>query len=280
MKVRHKYVLVMVLFVCCVLAFVFTVKAIGEKLISTKTVTDSVPEKVAVSDEEVEKNTEEISNGEETESADIVGIPDYEGAEVMIHEFSKVDMSYFDDALFIGDSRTVGISEYGGLNNANFFADVGMSVYNVWDTEVSVPSAGKVFLEDLLKQKTYGKVYVMLGINELGYDFDDTVENYGMLISKIQALQPEAIVYIEANMHVTKSRSDSDDIYNNPAIDRFNEAISKFADNKNVFYIDVNQRFDDNSGGLDENYTSDNAHLLGKYYADWSAWLCENAIIL
>ena len=30
-------------------------------------------------------------------------------------QFTTVDASYFDDALFIGDSRTVGIAEYGNL---------------------------------------------------------------------------------------------------------------------------------------------------------------------
>ena len=30
-------------------------------------------------------------------------------------QFTTVDASYFDDALFIGDSRTVGIAEYGSL---------------------------------------------------------------------------------------------------------------------------------------------------------------------
>ncbi len=37
------------------------------------------------------------------------------------------------DVLFIGDSRTVGLSEYGDLGNADVFADSGMSVFNLLD---------------------------------------------------------------------------------------------------------------------------------------------------
>ena len=83
-----------------------------------------------------------------------------------------VERNYFDDALFIGDSRTVGISEYGDLNNATFFANTGMSVYNVFEKSVSVPKIGKLKLEQLLESKKFGKVYIMLGINELGYDMN------------------------------------------------------------------------------------------------------------
>ena len=190
--------------------------------------------------------------------------------------WTTVDTSYFDDALFIGDSRTVGLSEYGDLSNADFFATTGMSVYEVYDETVSVPSVGKVTLEQLLGSMTYGKVYIMLGINELGYYFDQTVEKYGQLVDYVREMQPNAVIYIQANLHVTKSRSDTDDIFNNKNIDRFNSAISEFANGSDIFYIDVNELFDDASGNLNQEYTSDNAHVLGKYYVVWCQWIREH----
>ena len=42
----------------------------------------------------------------------------------------KSDIS-MDDALFIGDSRTVGLMEYAGIDDADYFCTVGMSVYNI-----------------------------------------------------------------------------------------------------------------------------------------------------
>lgn len=71
------------------------------------------------------------------------------------YEKQTVGKEYFDDALFIGDSRTVGISEYGDLNNATFFANTGMSVYNVFKKNVSVPKVGKLKLEQLLTYKKF-----------------------------------------------------------------------------------------------------------------------------
>ena len=153
--------------------------------------------------------------------------------------FTTVEDSYFDDALFIGDSRTVGLSEYGDLQNADFFATTGMSVYNVLTETVSVPSVGKVTLDELLGGMTYGKVYLMLGINELGYDFNSTVEKYGQVVDYIREKQPDAIIYIEANLHVTKSRSDSDKIFNNRNIEIFISDISSLEKGHDILYIDV-----------------------------------------
>ena len=65
------------------------------------------------------------------------------------------------DALFIGDSRTVGMMEYAGLTEANYFCSIGMDVFNIKKNRVSVPSVGKVTLEELLSNKKYGKIYMI-----------------------------------------------------------------------------------------------------------------------
>ena len=190
-----------------------------------------------------------------------------------------VERNYFDDALFIGDSRTVGISEYGDLNNATFFANTGMSVYNVFEKSVSVPKVGKLKLEQLLKSKKFGKIYIMLGINELGYDMNKTAENYEKLIDYVKDNQSNAIIYVQANLHVTHDKSSKDKTINNANIDKFNSKIAKFADNKKIFYIDINEKFDDKNGNLTAEYTKDNVHIYAKYYKEWSKWLSQNAVI-
>ena len=194
------------------------------------------------------------------------------------HEKQTVGKEYFDDALFIGDSRTVGISEYGDLNNAIFFANTGMSVYNVFEKNVSVPQVGKLKLEQLLTYKKFGKIYIMLGINELGYNQEKTLKKYKDLLKFIQEKQSNAIIYIEANLHVAAERSNKDKKINNININKINNEISQLADNEKIFFIDVNEKFDDENGNLSSNYTQDNVHIYAKYYKEWSDWLSQNAV--
>lgn len=185
-----------------------------------------------------------------------------------------------DDALFIGDSRTVGLMEYAGIDGADYFCTVGMSVYNIHKNSVSVPNVGKVTLTELLNSKKYGKIYIMLGINEVGYKFSSTVEKYSELIEFIKDKQPNAVIFIQANLHVTKSRSDSDKVVNNIAINGLNAELAKLADGKSKFYLDVNILFDDKTGALSSDKSEDNTHLYAKYYKEWGEWIIKQTASL
>ena len=194
-------------------------------------------------------------------------------------KFQKAPQGYFEDALFVGDSRTVGLEEYGNIAGADFFATEGMSVYSIYKETSEISGIGTVSFKTLMQSRQYGKVYIMLGINELGYRLSDTAARYKDLIDKIQKYQPDALIYIEANLHVSSELSKTDKIFKNSRIDNYNNMLAKLADNRNIFYIDANEIFDDADGGLGKEYTSDNIHIMGKYYGDWGAWIAQNAIV-
>ena len=121
--------------------------------------------------------------------------------------FHTVEESYFDDALFIGDSRTVGLRDYGRLGAADYFADEGMSVFNLFSTQTSDTGFCKTDLSGLLASKSYGKIYMMLGINELGYSMDSLMNQYKDVLSSIQAAQPEAKIILCANLNVVEEKT-------------------------------------------------------------------------
>ena len=68
----------------------------------------------------------------------------------------------FSDVLFIGDSRTVGLSEYGDLGEAEVFANSGMSVFNLFDSRVTLKSGGKQTLEQVLSDRSFRSLYLMM----------------------------------------------------------------------------------------------------------------------
>ena len=100
---------------------------------------------------------------------------------------------------------------------------------------------------------------------------------YKKLVEKLRETQPDALIFLQANLHVTAGKSAASGIYNNENIDRFNRAIGQLADNRYLFYLDVNELFDDEGGNLAEEYTADNSHVLGIYYEDWVEWLLKHA---
>lgn len=180
-----------------------------------------------------------------------------------------------EDALFIGDSRTVGLMEYGDLGEAEVFADTGMSAFKVMDTLVKVKSGGKKTLQEVLQDKQFGKVYIMLGLNELGYPYNSIISKYKEVVELVQQYQPDALIFLEANLHVSAKRSATSDVYNNAKINQLNDGIKQMADSSRIFYLDINPVFDDADGNLDSSYTVDDSHVLGKYYDTWSQWIVE-----
>jgi hypothetical protein len=233
------------------------------------------------------QQTEQESDAQETtEAPDNTEVPDstenQEDVEIPVEEenkFQTVERDYFDDALFVGDSRTVGLMEYGNLDNASFFADSGMSVYGLALKKITMPGKGKMTFDQVLEERQYGKIYLMLGMNELGYRFETTKARFEQTVEKIHDAQPEAILYLCANMHVTKEQSEKDEIYNNTNVNLINEVIAALAHGERLIYLDVNELFDDEEGNLNEEFTSDAFHVLGKYYEDWVDWLCTKAIV-
>lgn len=225
-----------------------------ESLAETVPVENDTPVEEAAAVTDVSESSDEINSSE-------------------ISPFFTADRSYFDDALFIGDSRTVGLYEYGDLGNALVLADSGMNVYKVFQRSFELPSGESKMLEEILAERQFGKIYVMLGINELGYDFEQTVKVYKDMIGQIEAMQPDAIIYLQANLHITEKKSEKSEIYNNENINRFNLKVQQMTDSKTRFFLDANELFDDEKGNLSVEYTVDEAHILGKYYTDWVDWI-------
>lgn len=181
----------------------------------------------------------------------------------------------FKNVLFIGDSRTAGLSEYGNLGEAEVFANSGMSVFQLFDSSVKTRHHGKTSLREILSQTRFQTIYLMLGINELGYEYNSIIKKYTSVVETIQTLQPDAVIVLEANLHVTAKKASGNSIYNNENINRLNQGIREIADSHSCLYLDVNPIFDDENGNLREDYSADGSHILGKHYASWVEWLKE-----
>lgn len=237
-----------------------------ERNTRSESLADSMPSQQVMAEEEEMQSAEDALLREETQSNT--------GGE---HGFYTADTSYFDDALFIGDSRTKGIEEYGNINNATFFADTGMSVKDVVNKKYDVRGKGKVGLDELLASRRYAKVYLMFGVNELGYPYEEFTQRYVYLLEKVREAQPDALIFVQANLHVTSKKSNSGKIYTNEKLNTFNAFIAGLADNQKTIYIDVNEIFDDESGYLKADLSNDGVHIYGKYYTLWTDWLLTKA---
>ncbi len=198
------------------------------------------------------------------------------------YSYEKVDKKYFGDAVFIGDSRTQEMQNYSGLDNADFFAKTGENVYELLEDEfITEPDTGRqVSVTHMLKTRKYGKIYLMIGINELGTGNTEIFQKaYERVIRKFRKWQPDAVIYIQGILPVSKAKADSDAIFNNININDKNVAISKLADGEHIFYLDVSGKLTDEYGNLKADYTFDDVHLYAQYYELWMKYLLKHAVV-
>lgn len=189
--------------------------------------------------------------------------------------------SYFNDAAFLGDSRTLGIYDYVGLDGADFFCDNGMTIFKLLkDDGVTEQGTGqKVDLKKVLQERHYGKIYIMLGMNELGYGNTTMyLQEYMSVLKQIREWQPEATIFIMANLHISREKNNMATEFNNININDKNVACARLANGTDIFYLDSNPMFTDNEGFLLSELTFDGVHLYAKHYDKWRQFLMEHGV--
>lgn len=197
--------------------------------------------------------------------------------------FTTVDDSYFSDALFIGNSRTVGLSLYGSMpSDTTFYATVGMNIYDLLNSTAQVPpeEGPEQSFESLLSSRQFGKIYIMLGINDLATGTSESfAEYYKGIIDHIHAVQPNAIIFIQSIINISAERDAQGDAIQNSNINEKNALLSQLANNDYIYYLNVNEVLIDSNGFLNADYTSDGIHLGGGSLSLWEDYLYSHAIV-
>ena len=117
----------------------------------------------------------------------------------------------------------------------------------------------------------------MLGVNELGWAYPQVFKSkYNELIDEIRKVKPNCKIYVQSIIPMTKSKSDSDKVFNNANVEKFNKLVQEVAAEKNVKYLDVKSALVNSSGYLPEESSTDGIHLDKKYCEKWLDYLKNN----
>ena len=208
------------------------------------------------------------------EKPQVPGVPTELPAVVTGAEYGE-DESFFDDALFIGDSRMVSSAYYARLGKADYFTDVGMNVFQMFSVTASDDNFDATDLTTLLQNRTYKKIFIMLGINECGYPMSSLLSAYQEDIDTLKRLQPDATIYLLKVYGVSRSVAESDSYFSPQRLQEVNDGIAGLADGKKVHCLDASHLYCDDEGYMKEEYTSDGVHPYAKDAALFAQWLCQ-----
>ena len=174
--------------------------------------------------------------------------------------YETVDSSFFDDAVFVGDSISLKLSydTTGRLGNAQFLVQgsygVGNAIYDVLPTTYR----GNTYtnLEDAIAATGAKKLFIMMGMNDIGlYGIDGTIENWKTLLDLIRGACPGIEVYIQSMTPVWTGGEKGG--LTNPNINEYNNKLRAFAAENGCHFIDVAPYMRDATGGLATSFCSD-----------------------
>lgn len=173
------------------------------------------------------------------------------------------EASYFDDALFIGDSITTGLYLYGYLDQSLVYAKLGLAPSTALDSEIDGET-----IDSKIKANNPKKIYIMLGTNSVGYSDGNYLANcMGELVQHISQIT-KAKVYVLSIPPITYyAEADYDNALTTDAINEYNSALKNVINGTKAKFLDFHSVLTAPDGYYYEEYHEmDGIHFMGSTY--------------
>lgn len=200
-----------------------------------------------------------------------------------VPESDAAQDSYFEDAVFVGDSRTAGFMLYSGVPAGDSLTHTGLTIYDIQKGKECIKVGGKTYSTlDALALKQYGKVYLCVGVNELGYPSDQKFyETLCQVVESIRTIQPNAVIYLETLIPLNEqviAETGGKDYLKNDHLRSYNELILQAGAEYKVPVLDVYSAFADENGSLAAEASNDGVHLNRSYCEQWLDYIRTHTV--
>ncbi len=178
-------------------------------------------------------------------------------------------VSFFDKAVFIGDSISVTLEYYcnasGALGKAQFLCAGSMSPTNMLTGQIlpEYPkgSGNKPAIEESVAASGAQVVYVMLGMDNIGYGLEKSTGDYVKILNNIAARNPDVQIVVQSVTPMTANSKSTSEKLNNDTINAFNQRMLDICQENRWYFVNVSERFKDANGFLIEDFCSDRSSM-------------------
>lgn len=192
-----------------------------------------------------------------------------DASSALVPASAAVGDDYFSDALFIGDSLTNGLYLYGDIRTAEYCYETSAATAGIF----SVTS-----LDSMLRSKSYGKIYILLGINEVGGSLERYLNNYRSLLRMVRAAQPDAVIYLQTLLPTNPSMTWSPSAFSVQNVTEKNRGLKRLAEEEGVYLLDLYSVYADEKGEMPAAYCRDGVHPYEAYYKNWCDYLRTHTV--
>ena len=208
----------------------------------------------------------------------------YDASVIRQPSCGQVDLSYFADAAFLGDSLTVGFSDYQiNLGGALICGYTGVGPDAIVNrSAVKSPTRGQEVALDVLAAAQPRKLYILLGTNTLTTlgASDRFLAYYGQMLDLLrQTLGDGCTIYVQSIPPVRPTVAAEKPGLATDVLRGVNEQLAQMAASKGCVYLDLWEALADGEGNLKEMLAApDGVHLsAGNGYGAWVTYLRNHA---
>lgn len=197
-------------------------------------------------------------------------------------ETETVEENYFENAVFIGDSRTVAMKELGILDAGNTFSVNGINHIDFISQTFSdnvTGITGDIF--EIVAARKPDKIYVALGVNGVSFIQKDLfVEKYNELIGRLMAASPESKIIIESILPVNENTyTGSNKNLTNKNIDEMNTQLLSISESRGVYFLDISDALKNEENSLAIQYDcGDGLHFTKAGYEAVFEEICKYGV--
>ena len=198
----------------------------------------------------------------------------------------RVDVSYFDDAIFMGDSLADGFKDYAAWMSLKGRSTMYMTQRSMTPRSFIQPGAtvdagdaGMVDVWGTISDKQPGEIYITLGTNALmAMEPEEFINSYYQLVNKIQSTSPNTLIYITTIPPTSSAYAAKESRLSKERILQANQLIAQMCRQENLALIDLYDVVCGADGYLNEEINSDGIHLTPAGYKMWLNYLIEHTV--
>lgn len=222
--------------------------------------------------------------GPARQTAGAYSVKAYDSSVIRQPACGQVDLSYFSDAAFLGDSLTVGFSDYSiNLGGALICGYTGVGPDAIVNrSAVKSSTRGEEIALDVLAAAQPKKLYILLGTNTLTTlgAADRFLAYYGQMLDLLrQTLGDDCVIYVQSIPPVRPAAAEEKPGLASDVLRSVNEQLAQMAADKGCVYLDLWETFADGEGNLKEILAApDGVHFsAGNGYGAWVTYLRNHA---
>ena len=187
-----------------------------------------------------------------------------------VSEAVRIEDGWFDDSLFLGDSFTGGLYNYtlvfGGLGAAQICYVNGLSCHHIVVQNQQLLYGGRMTsIENVVAQSGAKKLFLMIGMNDLGNPEEDMRSWWDTIIGNILNAAPDVDVYLQS---VTPPRSNIGR-FTLDNVNLYNRILREVCEDYGFTYVDIQKGIAGSDGFMKLEFMANNEHFNNQGTEIW-----------